>query len=272
MKRILVIDDEPDVLEMIRAMLITKGHQVQTASSGEEGLAEAERNPPDLIITDLMMPRVSGLEVLKRVKKSEKLKGIPLVVVSALGDEKRPAEFWIKSLGIDDYIIKPFDPLDFIGRIEYLFRKGGYVSTQQPEFEMMPSPQRRAPVNADASETLIPLELSGASPSEVVRAFIEAWNRQEFSTEFDCLGEEMIGALPMRDYVSRRRAAFLDEKGQSRTQKVLAVEEEKISLNVAKVVIHRLDTTNGQQRERREAYSLKKTYKGWKIIACRMLK
>lgn len=267
-KRILVIDDEPDVIEILRALLSTKGHEVITASGGEEGLALAESEMPDLIITDLMMPRISGLEVIKQLKKNARLRTIPIVVISALGDEKRPPEFWVKSLGIEDYITKPFDPLDFIGRIEYLFRRSSYVSSQSSDFDA-----KRRPITPSRDvETQIPLEDSNAAPAAVVRAFVESWNRQDFAAEFNCLGEEMLGPLSMREYVSRRRTAFVNDKGSQRRHEVLSVDEEKISLNIAKVQITRCDTTNGQGKKRQEVYSLKKTNRGWKIVNCRIVK
>ncbi|MCC6545619.1 response regulator [Candidatus Sumerlaeota bacterium] len=268
-KRILVIDDEQDVIEIVRALLSTKGHEVITAAGGEEGLALAESERPDLIITDLMMPRVSGLEVIKQLKKNARLRTTPIVVISALGDEKRPPDFWVKSLGVEDYVPKPFDPLDFIGRIEYLFRRNSYVSSQVSDFD---SARRRPATPASDLETQIPFDAADASPSMVVRTFVESWNKQDFPAEYHCLGEEMLGQLSMREYVSRRRTAFVNDKGFARRHEMLSVDEEKISLNIAKVGITRRDTTNNQSKERKEVYSLKKTNRGWKIVSYRAVK
>jgi CheY-like chemotaxis protein len=261
-KKILLIDDEPDVLEMLRATLTTRGYTILTAGAGDEGLIIAERDRPDLIISDLMMPRVSGLEFLKRMRRSETIRDTPIIIVSAIGATDRPPEYWVKTLGVDDYIQKPFDPLDLLGRVEYIFRRKGYVSANRP-------------ANADplrAMETQFPVDLEDCAPNEVVRAFIESWNRQDFATEYNCLGEEMLGPVDEHDYVARRRGFYLNENGRSRTQKVVRVEEEKISINVARVVIDRADTTDGQVDRRRETYTLKKTHKGWKILTCRSQK
>lgn len=269
-RTILVIDDEPDVLNIVRATLITRGHNVLTALSGQEGLDLAQQEAPDLIICDLMMPRMSGLEVLKRLKKNEHLALIPILVISALGDESRPPSFWITSLGVDDYLMKPFDPLDLLGRVEYILRRENYV-TRRPA---PPGTPRDASAGEDpgGSETLFPADLHESTPAQIVTAFIEAWNKQEFTTEYNCLGVEMLAGMGLRDYVARRRACYLDEKGHSRTQKVLRVIEEKISVNIAKVIVDRQDGVDRQTRERREVYSLKKTNKGWKIISCRTAK
>lgn len=291
-KRIVVIDDEEDVLRIIRAALITRGYAVELAPGGAEGLAAIERERPDLIICDLMMPRVSGLEVLKRLKRMPTAQGVPIVILSALGTDDRPPEFWVKMLGVDDFVQKPFDPLDLLGRVEYLFRRGGYVSargmgTGTPTNHAPAAPPAVPPIRLPESEsarplrtaptedqvaTRSPIEVGEVAPSVVVKIFVEAWNRQDFATEFQCLGEEMLGGLDLRAYVERRRQTYLDEKAQARQQRVLGVEEEKISLNVAKVVIDREDTIAGAAKSRKETYSLKKTYKGWKIVAVRMVK
>lgn len=275
MKRILVIDDESEVLQVVRAALLTRAYEVETTTSGAEGLELAAQSPPDLIICDLMMPRISGLEVIKRLKANPQLAGIPVIILSALGADNRPPEFWIRTLGVDDYIQKPFDPLDILGRVEYLFRRKNYVSIRGPVRAgappVSPSPGV-APDDDTANQTRSPIDVEEAEPRDVVKAFVESYNDQDFATEFHCLDEEMTGGLPLHDYVSRRRQTYVDEKNNPRRQNVLSIDEEKVSLNVAKVVITRADTTNGRQNERREMYSLKRTYKGWKIIACRSVK
>jgi CheY-like chemotaxis protein len=256
-KRILVIDDEEDVRQMIDAILSTKGHEILTAAGGEEGLRIMETEPLDLVVCDLMMPRISGLEVIKRKKRNPKIADIPMMILSALADD-RPTEFWTQSLGIDDYLIKPFDPLDLLGRVEFLFRRTHYVSTR---------PGGYTEQGTDA--TLSPIDLVEAVPSDVVRAFVESWNTQDFATEFDALGDEMLGGLGRHDYVERRRHCFIDEKGMDRLQRLERVVEEKVSINVAKVVIDRNDRVSGREERRKETYTLKKTHRGWKIIACR---
>ncbi len=271
-KRILIIDDEPDVLEIVRSVLNTKGHQVETAKSGEDGLALAREEKPDLIVCDLMMPRISGLEVIKRLKKDPELRSVPIIVLSALGDdEERTPDFWIQSLGIDDYVRKPFDPLDLLGRVEYIFRRSGYVSggagPKAPGQAPAASTRHEGP-HPD-NETNVPVDLRDAEPSEVVKSFIESWNRQDFATEFHCMSEEMIGQINLHDYVNLRRQTYLEEKAQQRRQYLRKLIEEKISVNVAKVVVEREDVANGESCVRQETYTLKKTYRGWKIIMCR---
>lgn len=261
-KKIVVIDDEPDVLEIVRATLNTKGYDVVTFESGQEGLAHAEANPPDLIICDLLMPRVSGLEVIKRAKKTPALQEVPMIVISALGaEDHRPPEFWTRSLGVDDFIQKPFEPLDLLGRVEFIFRRGGYLSARPGG---PPTPED------PGTETVPPVDVRSATPAEIVRTFIESWNKQDFATEFHCMDEDMIGRTDQHQYVSARRQTYVEERGHTRQQRLAQVIEEKVSLNVAKVVVDRVDNIAGTDQQRRETYTLRKTNRGWKIMNCKV--
>lgn len=266
-KRILCIDDETDVLEIIRAVLKTKGHTVVVALGGEAGLAEAERVTPDLITLDLMMPRMSGLEVIKRLKASETLSKVPVLVISAIAaDDKRTAEFWVKGLGVSDFLDKPFDPMDLLGRVEYIFRRNSYNKPTAPN-PAVPEVEAASHVQGDPVE-----RLKDAAPGQVVRLFVESWNTRDFATEFDCLGEEMTGGLKRNDYIARRLQVYNDDGGSSTTQRVAAQISEDVSVNLSKVVIDREDTVHGRPRRRREAFALKKTMQGWKIVNYRAIK
>jgi len=267
-KKIVIIDDEKDVLQIVQATLITKNYDVYPANSGQEGLQLAAQEKPDLIICDLMMPRMSGLEVIKRLHRNPETAGIPIMVLSALGNDDRPAEFWIRSLHVSDYVQKPFDPLDLLGRVEYLLRRGDYVSNRQT-----PSSQDDSTGwTDDANATQSPINVEDIPPQHVVRAFIESYNQQDFATEFHCLADEMTGGQELRDYVARRRQMYVQEKSQGRRQRLISVDEEKVSLNIAKVTSQREDTLNGQSKLKRESYMLKKTHKGWKIVNVREVK
>lgn len=261
-KKILLIDDEEDVLQMLTATLKTRNFDVITAGAGDIGLELAEQERPDLIISDLMMPRVSGLEFLKRMRRNAKIRATPVIIISAIGASDRPPEYWVRTLRVDDYIQKPFDPLDLLGRVEYILRRNDYVSSRA---ETPDEALREA-------DTAIPVDLVDATPEEVVRAFVESWNRQDFATEFNCMAEEMLGNTEIQEYVGRRRQMFMQEAEHGRRQKVAGVHEEKTSINVAKVVIDREETVAGDVTRRRETYTLKKTHKGWKILQCRSAK
>lgn len=114
-KRVLVIDDDPDVLATTKGMLGVHGFDVVTANGGEEGVAKALADSPDLILLDVLMPRVNGMEVFKRLREEPKTAGIPVIFLTAVGEET-----FVKSalmLGADQYITKPYDPEDLMAEV-----------------------------------------------------------------------------------------------------------------------------------------------------------
>jgi two-component system cell cycle response regulator len=116
MARILVIEDNPGNLELMTYLLKAFGHEVSTASDGGEGLEAVRREPPDLIVCDVHLPKVDGYEVARQLKIESDLKHIPLIAVTALamvGDREK-----LLSSGFDGYISKPIDPEKFIPQID----------------------------------------------------------------------------------------------------------------------------------------------------------
>lgn len=109
MVRVLVIDDEPDVILLCRVNLEFEGHEVLEAGSGEEGLAIAERELPDLIVLDIMLPRQDGFSVLRRLHERESTKDIPVVLLTAKAREDDQMRGW--RTGADEYVTKPFSPV-----------------------------------------------------------------------------------------------------------------------------------------------------------------
>ncbi len=264
-RRILVVDDEPDVLHIIQTILKSKGYDVAGVTDGSAGLAEAKRNRPDLIVCDLMMPGMSGLEFIRTLRKDPDIRTIPIIALSALGSTSdKSEEFWKRGLNADDFLSKPFDPLDLLGRVEYLFRRRNYLSTQDESAAEVP-PE----ANGDKATEEDRLDLSQATPKQVVRAFVEAWNTQDFRVEFRCLAEEMTGGLSEQQYVARRRQCYLDENGASRTQRISAVLEDITSHNASKVVCEREDLVNDRKRLRKETYVLRRGARGWQIVSMR---
>ncbi|MDK1081531.1 MAG: response regulator [Anaerolineae bacterium] len=117
MKNILCIEDEQEMIDLIRLILGRRGFEVTGAAGGKEGLEKLQENPPDLVLLDLMMPDIDGWEVYQQMKAEEKTKDIPVIVVTA------KAQNIDKVLGIhiakvDDYIAKPFSPQDLLNSVE----------------------------------------------------------------------------------------------------------------------------------------------------------
>ena len=118
---ILVVDDEDDLLELVRYNLAKEGFEVVCVSSGEEALKAARKDPPDLIVLDLMLPAVDGLEVCRRLKADASTRDVPIVMLTAKSEEAD----MIAGLdrGADDYIGKPFSPRVLTARIKALLRR-----------------------------------------------------------------------------------------------------------------------------------------------------
>jgi DNA-binding response OmpR family regulator len=116
--KILVVDDEQDVLDVLRLVLAKSGYEVLTATSGMEGLTQAESQLPDLIVLDIMMQQMDGWEVLKLLKLDERTSGIPVVILSARVEPKD----MIRGLqeGAIDYVTKPFAVREILSKVAAL--------------------------------------------------------------------------------------------------------------------------------------------------------
>ena len=122
---ILVVDDQFQNNELLEACLVPQGYEIIKAVSGEEALGKLSSNQIDLILLDIMMPKMSGLEVLEKVRASEKTKAIPVVMVTAL----KETEDKIKALeaGCDDFISKPFDKIELLARVKSILKISHYL-------------------------------------------------------------------------------------------------------------------------------------------------
>jgi two-component system alkaline phosphatase synthesis response regulator PhoP len=120
-EHILVVDDEEDILELVRYNLQREGYRVLCSKSGEEALDLARSEQPDLIVLDLMLPGMDGLEVTKALKSSDQTKDIPIVMLTAKGEE--PDIVAGLELGADDYVTKPFSPRILAARVRAVLRR-----------------------------------------------------------------------------------------------------------------------------------------------------
>ncbi|MEJ2587718.1 MAG: response regulator [Deltaproteobacteria bacterium] len=122
-EHILVVDDEEDILELVRFNLEREGYRVTTSDSGETAIQNAVDKRPDLIVLDLMLPGLDGLEVTKYLKGEPKTRDIPIVMLTAKGEESDVVIGL--ELGADDYVTKPFSPKILIARIKAVLRRKG---------------------------------------------------------------------------------------------------------------------------------------------------
>ncbi len=118
---ILVVDDERDIVELVRYNLAQAGYRVVSATDGRQAVEMARRERPDLVVLDLMLPVLPGAEVARMLKQDEKTRGIPIVMLTARGEEvDRVVGF---ELGADDYVVKPFSPRELVLRVQAILRR-----------------------------------------------------------------------------------------------------------------------------------------------------
>lgn len=116
-KRVLCIEDHPEMIELIRLILGRQGFDVEGAEGGREGLESMQENPPDLVLLDLMMPDMDGWEVYRQIKASDQLKEIPVIAVTAKA-QGIDRVLGLHIAGMDDFITKPFGPKELIASVE----------------------------------------------------------------------------------------------------------------------------------------------------------
>ena len=125
--RILVVDDEPDIVALVAYHLAKAGYRVATAASGAEALAAARRERPALIVLDLMLPGLSGFEVLEQLHADASTASIAVLMLTARKDE--PDRIKGLSLGADDYLTKPFSPQELVLRVRAILRRSAASPT-----------------------------------------------------------------------------------------------------------------------------------------------
>jgi two-component system alkaline phosphatase synthesis response regulator PhoP len=129
-KTILIVDDEPKIVQICRDYLTAAGFNVIGAETGPMGLAAARRDRPDLIVLDLMLPGMDGLDVCRNLRQDPQLKDIPIIMLTARVEETD--KLVGLELGADDYITKPFSPRELVARVRAVLRRAG-GDTSTPE-------------------------------------------------------------------------------------------------------------------------------------------
>ncbi len=130
-ERILVIDDEEDILELVGFNLAKEGYGVLSAATGEKAVQMARNEMPDLIVLDLMLPGMDGLEVTKLLKQIPETKEIPIVMLTAKGEESDIVTGL--ELGADDYVTKPFSPKILLARVRAVLRRKAVLDSGRSE-------------------------------------------------------------------------------------------------------------------------------------------
>jgi len=129
-RKIVIIEDEPDILEVLSYNLRREGFEILTSADGIQGLALVKREHPDLVLLDLMLPGIDGVEICTSIKKNPDTQHTLLIMVTAKGEESDI----VLGLGVgaDDYISKPFSPKELVARVKAVMRRGVLLETEQP--------------------------------------------------------------------------------------------------------------------------------------------
>lgn len=118
---VLVVDDDPDIRELVTFKLEQMGHTVTTENDGEGGLAAALADVPDLILLDVMMPKLTGIEVCQKLRDAPETAAIPVMLITAKAQEVDVERGF--AAGADDYIVKPFSPRELASRVEAMLAR-----------------------------------------------------------------------------------------------------------------------------------------------------
>jgi len=120
-QRIVLIEDEKDIIELVRYNFRKDGFEVASFVSGKEGLEHLRRSPADLVLLDIMLPDLDGLEICKRLRAEERTKSLPVIFLTAKGEEiDRVLGL---EIGADDYVVKPFSPRELVARVKAVLRR-----------------------------------------------------------------------------------------------------------------------------------------------------
>lgn len=120
-KKVLVVDDEPDIGELLKYNLEQEGFEVLVLQQGEKVLPTLEKEPIELVILDLMLPGISGIELCKQLKRSQKFENLPIIILSAKSSETD--KIVGLEMGADDYMTKPFSPREAVARVKAVLRR-----------------------------------------------------------------------------------------------------------------------------------------------------
>jgi phosphate regulon transcriptional regulator PhoB len=121
MKRVLIIEDDKDIVELVRYNLANEGFQVNAAFDGSSGLNSLKKSPPDILLLDLMLPKLSGLDICREVRRDDSLNRLPILMLTARGEEADRVVGL--EMGADDYVTKPFSPRELLARVKALLRR-----------------------------------------------------------------------------------------------------------------------------------------------------
>lgn len=162
MDEVLIVDDEPSVVEVVSLYLKREGYNVRVANNGHDAMSEIRSHEPSLLVLDLMLPGIDGLEIMRRLRDEIKT-SLPVIMLTARGQEID--RVYGLELGADDYVTKPFSPLELVARVKAVLRRtrgNGEVSSEQPLVygSLSINPTTRSVTVSDAQRDLTATEFN----------------------------------------------------------------------------------------------------------------
>ena len=210
--RVLIVEDEPDIRDLLAFHLEREGYHVTRSKTGADALRQVRARPPDLVLLDLMLPELGGLEVCRRLRQDPRTASVPIVMLTARGEEVD--RILGLELGADDYIVKPFSPKEVVARVRAVLRRAGARDSGAPVVSgrLAIDPDRHTVHVDTAAIELTPKEF------DLLRALAEARGRV-LSREFlldRVWGYASAGEIESRtvDVHVRRLRMKLGDEGQ----------------------------------------------------------
>ena len=226
-KKILIIDDELITLDFFEVMLSKLGFSVEKARDGVEGLEKIKRFCPDVILLDNIMPRMSGWELTKTLKKDPRFKDIPLIMFSALDDVKDKVEGF--ELGVDDYITKPFNFSEVLARIRAVLRNRQlYAQIVVRESRLSLAEE----LSADIKRNLLDF-VKSIDELDAVIAAASAENGGKAET-----AAKLLGAVSEKSQQVRKHVAELDARLEKTISEWEHLKKSEIGLPLLETGIH----------------------------------
>ena len=169
--RVLIVEDERDIRDLVVLHLQRDGYQVSTAGSGEEALLHVKQSPPDLVLLDLMLPGMRGLEVCRRLRQEQGTATLPILMLTAKADEVDRVVGL--EMGADDYVVKPFSPKELVARVHALLRRS------RPAPEVAPMTFGALTIDPGTHQASVDDKVVPLTPKEfdLLRALVEARGR-----------------------------------------------------------------------------------------------
>ncbi|MGD0201852.1 MAG: response regulator transcription factor [Bryobacteraceae bacterium] len=155
-QRVVIIEDEADIVEMVRYNFLKEGFDIESFARGRDGLEALRRSPPDLLLLDIMLPDQDGFSICKQVRADERLKSLPVIFLTARGEEVDRVVGL--EIGADDYVVKPFSPRELVARARAVLRRQGRAG--EPADAVQVRGLRLDPRTQDVTVGGAPVELS----------------------------------------------------------------------------------------------------------------